>query len=384
MNNRKSLNILTISYDWRNIFENNFEELIQKLKRDRLAPDFNNLFLINWSTKNYYKKNGNVATVHLKAFFTKFRIIYDFLLIFLAPLILKKKNFKPEFIVIRDFPLVFPALSIKFFLKSKIAFFLGSFPTDLARKRKFAFLRWLYQYLSEFFAQYIIDYFIANGEATKEYFVKMGVNSGKIKIMIEDIIMRDKDFISASAKGRVRKQYNIGDDKKILLSVGRLEKEKGFERLLDAFQAIERNDLILIIAGGGVLKNELAEKVKNLKLEEKVIFSGFVSREKIWDYYNDADIFILFSYSEGSPTVFREAMHMGVPVIGSKIDGIIEFVGRDGERGFLWDESDGINQLEEKISKCVNNLKEVEEIKKRARNYIKKNISGEYIINDYL
>ena len=77
-------------------------------------------------------------------------------------------------------------------------------------------------------------------------------------------------------------------------------------------------------------------------------------------------------------------MYMGVLVIGSKIDGIIEFIGADGDKGFLWDEKEGINKLEEKISKSVNNLKEVEEIKKRAKSYIEENISNEYIINDFL
>lgn len=384
MNNRRSLKILIISYDWRNIFENNFEELIQKLKRDRLAPDFNQLFIISWSTKTYYKKVGNVVTIHLKTFLTKIRIVYDFLLIFFAPLILKKRNFKPDFIIVRDFPLVFAAFFVKFFFKSKIVFFLGSLPTDLAKKRKFGFFRWLYQYLSEFFTKHMIDNFIANGEATREYFIKMGVSGEKVKIMTEDVVMRDKDLILASVKGKVRKLYNISDDKKMLLSVGRLEKEKGFDRLLRVFSAIKKDDLILLIVGSGVLKDELINQAKRLGIENKVIFTGFIFREEIWNYYKDADAFILLSYSEGNPTVFREAMYMGVPAIGSKIKGIIEFVGSDGDRGFLWDEKEGINKLEEKISKSVNNSKEVEEIKKRARSYIEENINNEYIINDFL
>lgn len=384
MNNIRPLKILIISFDWRNIFENNFDELMQKMNRDRLMPGFNKIFIISWSTRTYYKEKKNIKTFHLNGFLGKFRIFYDFFLIFLAPLILKKKNFKPDFIVIRDFPLIFSAISIKIFFKSKITFFLGSLPTDLARKRKFGSLRWLYQYFSEFFAKHAIDYFIANGEATKKYFVKMGVNSGKIKIMTEDVIMRDKNFISTSLKGRVRKQYNIGDDKKILLSVGRLEEEKGFERLLDAFQAIKKNDLILIIAGQGVLMEKLAEKVKNLGLESKVIFSGFVSREDIWNYYQDADIFILLSRSEGLGLVFWEAMHMNIPVIGSKVGGIVDTIGENKERGFFWEKKDGLSKLNEIINKCIDNSFEVMQKKEKAFIYISEKINDNRIINDFI
>jgi len=383
-NQRKPLKIFIIGYDWRNILENNFKELEERLKRDRLEPDFNNLFLMAWSTKRYHKKEGNIEALDIRAFFGRFKLFYDFLSIFLAPYIALKYRFRPDIFLTRDFPSVFSGILLKIFFKTKTVFFLGSMPTDLAKSRNFSFLRWGYYYFSEILAKRLVDVYLANGETTRDYLVRLGVKKENIKIMVEDIVLRDKNFIAAAKKGELRKNFNIGEDKKILLSVGRLEKEKGFDRLIDAFGQLCRDDLILIIAGDGSLKRELDDRINNLGLTEKVFLAGNATREKIWNFYKDADAFILLSYSEGNPTVFREAMYMGVPVIGSKIDGIIEFIGADGDKGFLWDEKEGINKLEEKISKSVNNLKEVEEIKKRAKSYIEENINNEYIINDFL
>lgn len=52
----KKLNILMIGFDWRNIFEHDYNQLIEKLERDCLNPEFNNFFIFDWSTKTYYKK----------------------------------------------------------------------------------------------------------------------------------------------------------------------------------------------------------------------------------------------------------------------------------------------------------------------------------------
>lgn len=381
---KKPLNILIVSYDWRNIFENNFGELIEKLERDRMAPAFNKLFLIAWSSRSYHKKNGNIETAHLKTLPFKFRLIYDLLSVFIVPFILFRTKLRPDIMVVRDFLMVPAGLLAKLFFKTKIVFFLGTMPADLAKTRKFAFFRLFYQRLGEISAKPFIDVFIANGTTTRDYLVQMGVPFSEIKIMIEDVIKRDQDIIGASIKGRMRQLYKIPADKKILLSVGRLEKEKNFEGLLNAISKIKLRNFILIIVGGGTLKDDLEIQAKKLGLEGRIIFSGPVYRDRIWDYYNDADAFILLSRSEGSPTVFREAMYMGVPVIGSKIAPIKEFVGEVGLRGFVWDKIDGADKLETILSSCFAKSGEIVGTIARARAYIDENIAGNLIINDFI
>jgi glycosyltransferase involved in cell wall biosynthesis len=384
MNERKPLKILVFSFDWRNIFENDFALLKQKMIRDRLAPDFNEIFIIGWSNSFFYKKIGNVQAYHLKTFFTRVRIIYDFLLIFLTPIILCRKKFKPDIVVIREFPLGLSALAVKLFFKTKIVFFLGTMPTNLAKARSWAVLRTAYHYFFQLVCLKIVDIFLANGQATCDYLIKAGVAESEIKIMVEDVIDRDKEFINQSVKGKIREYYKISNNKKIVFTVSRLEKEKGVERIIKALAELKRDDLILILVGTGSMEKELVNLTHELGVRDKVIFAGYQGRGMIWSYYRDADIFMLLSYSEGNPTVLREAMYVGVPIIGSKIAPIIEFVGEKSERGFVWGEEDGVSNLNQKIELCLGDSEMIKKIKINEESYIKTNIKGSYLINNFI
>ena len=376
----KKLKIAVVSFDWRNIFENNFDELIRKLKRDRLNPDLNEFFFISWSHKKYFKQVGNIRTAHLKAPFG-WRIFCDILSDFLAPIILGRHNFRPDIILVYDFPLIFSGILSKIFWRSKIVLFLGNMPSGLVRTRKFSDLRYYYQKSAESVGKYFVDQFFVISESTKKYVVDMGIGEEKIKTITPDIIERDEKFILASQKGIIRKKYNIADDKKILLSVGRLEPEKGFDNLIAAFISLKRDDLFLIIVGEGSQKADLLKQAEDLKTENRIIFAGYQDRENIWNYYRDADIFILLSRSEGLGLVFWEAMFMGVPSVGMEIDGVKETIGENSERGFYW--KNDLEDLKNKIDFCLD--KENSERKlmiERAQEYIRQKLESKASIND--
>lgn len=381
MNNKnKKLNILIISFDWRDIFNNDFDELIGKLKRDRLYTKDNNFFLFNWGIKSYHDQKENVETKHVKYFFSKNRVICDILSLFLLPFVLWKYKFKPDVIWIKEFPFVFSAIIPKLIWKSKIVFLLSATPKSLVKTRKFGNLKYMYQAVCEYLARYFIDYPWANGEATKKYLVDMGFENNRIKVFSGNAILRDIDHINNSLKGRIRTEYNIGDDKKIILSVGRLEKEKGYDRLLKLFAGLNRNDLVLIILGDGILKEEIIKQIHDLGLEKKVILAGWVSRKDIWDYYRDADIFTLLSYSDGCPTVVREAMYMEVPVIGSDIESIRAFLGENEERGLLYKDKETAEDFNRKIEDVLNNKERI----KKAKEYVDDEMKDLDPINCYL
>ncbi len=365
MENKKPINILAVGYDDRNIFENDFQELRNKLIRNRLNPGINNIFLFSWSNKDYYKKRDNIETEHKKRRIGN-RLLYDFLSPILVPLSLRKRGFVPDILWVRDFPMLFSAIFVKIFWKTKVTLFLGSSPRELSKTKRFPVIDYCYQVFSEFFGKYLADFFIANALTTKKYLLDLGVKEKKIVTITTDVIERDREYIEKSRKGEIRERFNIPDSKKILLTVCRLEPEKGIERLIQVFQEIKRDDLTLIIVGDGVLKNDLENKIASEGLEDGVILAGFVNREGIWNYYRDADVFSLLSYSEGSPTVVREAMYMNVPVIGSKIDSIIEYIGENEERGCLWEEEDGAESFNQKINNILNN----ETIKQKAKDFV--------------
>lgn len=378
----KPLKILIISFDLRDIYSENHDELIRKLKRDRLNPEINSFFFLSWSNKTYYKKINNFETQHLKAFKLKWRLIYDFLSIFLTPFILKRKKFKPDVVLIYDFPFIFSSIIIKILWKVRIVLLVSSLPSSLVKTRKLSKVKYIYQNICEFLGKYFVDYFFVISEATRKYVENLKINSLKIKNISLDIIERDKDFIMKSEKGKIRKKYNIEGSKKIILSVARLEKEKGLERLIDNYNNLENNELILIIVGTGILEKQLKEKVKILGIDNRVIFAGDISREEIWDYYNDADVFILLSLSEGLGLVFWEAMYVGVPVIGSKVGGIVDTIGLNNERGMIWER--GSDDFKNKIKFCLENSEIKNEMIKNAKNFVEMKIKDKNNINSLI
>lgn len=102
----------------------------------------------------------------------------------------------------------------------------------------------------------------------------------------------------------------------IILSVGRLVPQKGFDILLKAFSdVIKEMDARLIILGEGPEKESLARLANELAIAEKVSFLGFQNNP--YKFISKADIFVLSSRLEGLPMVVLEAMACDTPVVST-------------------------------------------------------------------
>ena len=119
-----------------------------------------------------------------------------------------------------------------------------------------------------------------------------------------------------------------------LVSVGRLSKEKGYDRLLRVFKRLndEGIDLQLSIIGSGEKYNELNNYIEQNNLKNKVFLLGY--RENPYKYVKNSDLFVCSSISEGFSLVIGEAMALGVPVISVDCPGVNEVLGF-GEYGML-------------------------------------------------
>lgn len=119
-----------------------------------------------------------------------------------------------------------------------------------------------------------------------------------------------------------------------LVSVGRLSKEKGYDRLLRVFKRLndEGIDLQLSIIGSGEKYNELNNYIEQNNLKNKVFLLGY--RENPYKYVKNSDLFVCSSISEGFSLVTGEAMATGVPVISVDCPGVNEVLGF-GEYGML-------------------------------------------------
>lgn len=134
------------------------------------------------------------------------------------------------------------------------------------------------------------------------------------------------------------KNEKLKINEKIIITVSRLVKKNGVGDLIDAFYLLNSRFQIpsskLLIVGDGPLKESLKLKVESLKLEDKVDFIGEILNEELLKYLERADVFVRPSLSEGLGTAFLEAMAAGVPIIGTPVGGIQDFL-KDGETGLF-------------------------------------------------
>lgn len=104
-----------------------------------------------------------------------------------------------------------------------------------------------------------------------------------------------------------------------LLFLGRLDREKGLENLLDALPRLRKSDVTLEVCGTGdpIYIESLRTRVKTLALDHVVTFSGHVDGERKSDAFYRADVCVIPSYIESFCLVVAEALAHGVPVIAS-------------------------------------------------------------------
>lgn len=116
-------------------------------------------------------------------------------------------------------------------------------------------------------------------------------------------------------KTEARKKYNLSPQTYIVIGVGRLEKIKRFDILIEAFANLHKvkKDSILIFAGEGPERNKLENLTKKLDIEDCVRFLGYQSN--IIPLYCAADVLAMTSTSEASPLVLLESQICGLRTI---------------------------------------------------------------------
>lgn len=118
-----------------------------------------------------------------------------------------------------------------------------------------------------------------------------------------------------------------------ILAMGRLEKVKGYDLLLQAFAKADISDCELTFLGAGSQEDALKQLAGRLGVAERVRFLGF--QQNPHPYLAQADIFALSSHFEGFPNVVLEAHACGVPVVAFSCPGGLDEIIRPGVNGWL-------------------------------------------------
>lgn len=121
-------------------------------------------------------------------------------------------------------------------------------------------------------------------------------------------------------RNEIRQRYGLIEGDIVIVSVGEISIRKNFISIIEAMGIINSPRLFYLIVGNGNMEQTLRERVHNLQLDNNVIFAGF--NQNVSDFYSAADIFALPSLNEGFGRVGIEAMHIGLPLITSNVQGI--------------------------------------------------------------
>jgi glycosyltransferase involved in cell wall biosynthesis len=223
---------------------------------------------------------------------------------------------------------------------------------------------------------------IAVSKVEKDQYLKMGVPEDKIEIIPNGIDV--SEYTCLPERGMFRKKYGITTDEKIILYLGRLHKSKGIDFLINGFSSLLDHyyNVKLVIAGPDEgFRDILIQQVKNLKIDNSVIFTGPLYKNEKWEAFVDADILVYPGILEIFGLVPFEAIMCGTPVIASNDCGCGEII-EEANCGYLVKYGDA-NQLKDQIIKIIDNPQESSNFVRTGQKYINKNLNWANLIRKF-
>ncbi|MCK4224177.1 MAG: glycosyltransferase family 4 protein [candidate division Zixibacteria bacterium] len=190
--------------------------------------------------------------------------------------------------------------------------------------------RWHYAFKIRSYAQKV-DAIIADSESTKDEIIKyLKIPKEKIHVIYLGCSPAFQPILESEKKQKIKEKYNIKGD--FILYVGTLEPRKNLKGLILAYaQSRAKDDFLLVLAGGkGWKYKHIFRLVKQLKLEDRVVFCGYVPDSDLPALYHSASVFVYPSFYEGFGLPPLEAMTCGIPVIVSHTTSLPEVVGDAG------------------------------------------------------
>lgn len=163
------------------------------------------------------------------------------------------------------------------------------------------------------------DVFIVNSDGTLRSFASSGI---RLPTRVEKLFNPIYDAsIERFAAAPCNHPWVVNKETKLIVAIGRLVPEKGFETLLEAVSLLisKGRDVRCVIIGEGPLRESLIAQATSLGIAGKVDFAGFL--ENPFSLLKHADVFVLSSHWEGFGNVIVEALALNVPVVATDCPG---------------------------------------------------------------
>jgi glycosyltransferase involved in cell wall biosynthesis len=159
--------------------------------------------------------------------------------------------------------------------------------------------------------------------------------------------------------------------RRILLSAGRIGKEKNLPFLVDVLEKLVKDfpDILLVFVGDGPFRGTLEKMVENRGLSEYVLFTGFIVRSHMKDFFSIADIFVFASKVESQGLVTIESMLCRTPVVAIGEMGTSEIM--NGDNGGYMVKND-VDEFTDKVRILLSDKKIYKEKSEEAFKYAEK------------
>ena len=213
------------------------------------------------------------------------------------------------------------------------------------------------------------DRIVTNNMAARDEMLECLAKSKNTDVQVLYNNIPPMNIHKAEGVSRTRNEYGIPEDAKILVTAGVLNRGKNIEALIKCLPEIGTPNVYVLIAGDGTTeadlryKDFLQELARKLGVDKRVIFTGWLEKEKLWKIYLASDLFVLPSLDEGMPNAMLEALGSGLPCMGSNIPGIRDILEYDE---LLFDPR-GEGNLIAKIHRVFSNHQWLAEMKRLSR-----------------
>ncbi|SDH51639.1 glycosyltransferase [Halanaerobium congolense] len=202
------------------------------------------------------------------------------------------------------------------------------------------------------------------------------ISDSKIKLIYNGVNY-DK-FVNPKVKNDLRKEYDIDQEDILIANIGRLERQKAQQDLINAINELNKNykKFKVLFVGTGDKAQEYKNLVKELNLEDKIIFTGF--REDVPSILKQVDFVAHSAIYEGCPWIVLETMAAAKPIVAVDIPSVRELV-IDGETGILSERN--TTKFANTLLKMIQN-KEKEKMGEYAQKIYKKNYTFNKMIDN--
>lgn len=220
---------------------------------------------------------------------------------------------------------------------------------------------------------------IALTESIKKTKIRSGIPAKKISVIPNGLDV-SKFYTTETERVNFRKEicrkHNIDRSAKIIGNLSRTTKEKGHDILIKAFAklindgVVDRQDLVLMICGGGELEESLWNLAGSLGVKDRLVITGRFDDDLKLKYYTSFDYFVFPTLAEGFGIVLIEALVVGLPVVCSNLE-VLQEVGGNLPKYF---ETGDCLDLSEKIGHMLKG-KYSDENKLAQRNHVESKYS---------